>query len=539
MPLRGPFRFVPECCGLRGIVARIHFKRLMGRGASAVAWGIVARIHCSSGSVASRNRCGLQSSLDTLGILRGIGPAALWLAGNRRSDTLNRIQIGIPLCCGLRESSLGYTFRLLSLSFSRLWLAGNRRSDTLWWRGPSTRTMLWLAGNRRSDTLGHGPAGHGDAVACGNRRSDTLCHHTGRHQSAVACGNKIARIHSAASLNRSVLWLAGNRRSDTLPTRPSRGTACCGLRGIVARIHSPREHERVVAVACGESSLGYTDQRGDNLDGHAVALRNRRSDTLKRQNLVGMPPAVACGESSLGYMKRFWSVGMSCGLRNRRSDTLAASVSYSAQGCGLRESSLGYTSPYGVWRRRGCGLRGIVARIHFPLGVRHCSRCGLRGIVARIHCPSNRAGTSSAVACGESSLGYTLDCAIDWEDNCCGLRGIVARIHYDFWNGSAFSAVACGESSLGYTTTKTTAFGSRAVACGESSLGHSIFQQGHRLGAACGESSLGYTPSSANRDQKRACGTASLRRVKAAGGLFGLERAFFQRSFPFFRIGDP
>ena len=34
-----------------------------------------------------------------------------------------------------------------------LWLAGNRRSDTLRMTQTFTVTLLWLAGNRRSDTL--------------------------------------------------------------------------------------------------------------------------------------------------------------------------------------------------------------------------------------------------------------------------------------------------------------------------------------------------------------------------------------------------
>jgi len=34
-----------------------------------------------------------------------------------------------------------------------LWLAGNRRSDTLLRRNCHCRQPLWLAGNRRSDTL--------------------------------------------------------------------------------------------------------------------------------------------------------------------------------------------------------------------------------------------------------------------------------------------------------------------------------------------------------------------------------------------------
>ena len=79
-----------------------------------------------------------------------------------------------------------------------------------------------------------------------------------------------------------------------------------------------------------------------------------------------------------------------------------------------------------------CGLRGIVARIHSPARRRSSSRCcGLRGIVARIHYTAAGEPSWRAVACGESSLGYTNTLPRAFERLCCGLRGIVARIHYE------------------------------------------------------------------------------------------------------------
>ena|GEM_PF-4651224 len=81
--------------------------------------------------------------------------ALLWFAGNRRSDTLQDLVLGIG---------------------ELLWFAGNRRSDTLKSTAMNSLNMLWFAGNRRSDTLLH---------------SDDLRHRW--------------------------LWFAGNRRSDTLP----------------------------------------------------------------------------------------------------------------------------------------------------------------------------------------------------------------------------------------------------------------------------------------------------------------------------------
>ena len=56
------------------------------------------------------------------------------------------------VACG--ESPLGYTIGYLRTLMPALWLAGNRRSDTLdVHRVRPWLPMLWLAGNRRSDTL--------------------------------------------------------------------------------------------------------------------------------------------------------------------------------------------------------------------------------------------------------------------------------------------------------------------------------------------------------------------------------------------------
>ena len=89
----------------------------------------------------------------------------LWLAGNRRSDTLATLELPSVQRCGLR----GIVARIHSIRHCwtdsyALWLAGNRRSDTLDERATVAATMLWLAGNRRSDTL-----------QCGTHPRDACC----------------------------------------------------------------------------------------------------------------------------------------------------------------------------------------------------------------------------------------------------------------------------------------------------------------------------------------------------------------------------
>ena len=103
-------------------------------------------------------------------------------------------------------------------------------------------------------------------------------------------------------------------------------------------------------------------------------------------------------------------------------------------------------------RSHACGLRGIVARIHYDgQGFSEQQSCGLRGIVARIHwtrlclVPRLRCGLRGIVA----RIHFVADAVA--VQICCGLRGIVARIHWRDAVERPTDAVACGESSLGYT----------------------------------------------------------------------------------------
>ena len=137
-------------------------------------------------------------------------------------------------------------------------------------------------------------------------------------------------------------------------------------------------------------------------------------------------------------------------------------------------------------------------------------RCGLRGIAARIHCASASAarrpsavacgesplgytaatahrGCHMAVACGESPLGYTTASGQPRQPIGCGLRGIAARIHCSSrYAATDRTAVACGESSLGYTLEPTMLRRSIAVACGESPLGYTCRSDLHCRRISCG-----------------------------------------------------
>ena len=118
--------------------------------------GIVARIHSRGDGVTIQTCCGLQGIVARIHslLVSGFERGALWLAGNRRSDTLTTDGDAHPLA---------------------LWLAGNRRSDTLRDRRRVENLVLWLAGNRRSDTLTTDGNAHPLALwLAGNRRSDTL-----------------------------------------------------------------------------------------------------------------------------------------------------------------------------------------------------------------------------------------------------------------------------------------------------------------------------------------------------------------------------
>ena len=122
-----------------------------------------------------------------------------------------------------------------------------------------------------------------------------------------------------------------------------------------------------LAVACGESPLGYT-----------YWLCRSAEDF-----------AVACGESPLGYtgtnqrnkLVMLWLVG------NRRSDTLAR---------------LDTSSTFSLWLVGNRRSDTLYRQSQFVE-----TRCGLWGIAARIHSVNRRQARNKAVACGESPLGYT------------------------------------------------------------------------------------------------------------------------------------
>ena len=210
-------------CGLRGIAARIHLiEPSSSRQYCCGLRGIAARIHSAKLTAPTRDSavaCGESPLGYTQVESCYLDCSPLWLAGNRRSDTLAAANSRHALWLWLAGNRRSDT--LLDVSQQRavrLWLAGNRRSDTLMPSAWSAKRMLWLAGNRRSDTL-RGIAGQaGSAVACG----ESPLGYTSR------TGN---------GSSNSTLWLAGNRRSDTLAASSATSPSCCGLRGIAARIH--------------------------------------------------------------------------------------------------------------------------------------------------------------------------------------------------------------------------------------------------------------------------------------------------------------
>ena len=230
---------------------------------------------------------------------------------------------------------------------------------------------------------------------------------------AVACGESpLGYTEIPMQRQRSKLWLVGNRRSDTLRYSP-RPTHCgCGLWGIAARIHCGIHHgQHIVAVACGESPLGYTgyNYASGRLDAVACGESPLGYTQSPPFDLHGY--AVACGESPLGYTfsvqhERYivlWLVG------NRRSDTLGRWCTSDCPCCGLWGIAARiHCRGKACCSRPRCGLWGIAARIHlYALVLTPYSCCGLWGIAARIH--YRRCAASSVC--------------------CCGLWGIAARIH--------------------------------------------------------------------------------------------------------------
>ena len=144
------------------------------------------------------------------------------------------------VACG--ESPLGYTHHVECGLIIGLWLVGNRRSDTLSSATVRSPVWLWLVGNRRSDTLG-----------------------SSYHVCSPRCG----------------LWGIAARIHYLLSSQVARDG--CGLWGIAARIHLPRfDKLKLIAVACGESPLGYTNSPSSTPRPPLWLVGNRRSDTLPR-----------------------------------------------------------------------------------------------------------------------------------------------------------------------------------------------------------------------------------------------------------------
>ena len=206
---------------------------------------------------------------------------------------------------------------------SRLWLAGNRRSDTLW---RSTLPPLASAVACRESSLRYTSGADSNdcprAVAC--RESSLRYTASSRAElaiRAVACRESSLRYTSDAvhGLRAHALWLAGNRRSDTLQQR--------------------RQLRDLRAVACRESSLRYTCPRADSSPFCAVACRE---SSLRYTNCAAwgiVDQAVACRESSLRYTGACRTSCPRCLLwlaGNRRSDTLQTVIQYHAWSCGLQ-----------------------------------------------------------------------------------------------------------------------------------------------------------------------------------------------------------
>ena len=122
-------------CGLQEIVVRIHCNTLwVIRKSSCGLQEIVVRIHFARGYIRILGCCGLQEIVVRIHYCR-------W-------------PMSLLSCCGLQEIVVRIHFTWLPRVTARpLWLAGNRRSDTLRPKRRFALLMLWLAGNRRSDTL--------------------------------------------------------------------------------------------------------------------------------------------------------------------------------------------------------------------------------------------------------------------------------------------------------------------------------------------------------------------------------------------------
>ena len=430
-------------CGLRGIVARIHCPTSHPSAGSAVACGesslgyttlldssshgcrcglrgIVARIHSVGGSASRMSGCGLR------GIVARIHSAiarprfmavSLWLAGNRRSDTLQPTgpHAGLAaVACG--ESSLRYTAPPgRSSDQCRCGLRGIVAQVHLTPRSNSQQATLWLAGNRRSGTLAW--RWRATAAGCGLRGIAAQVHwpRCGRRsRDAVACGESPLRYTCsgcppvqacAVACGESPLRYTPNAHTAVMCWR-------CGLRGIVAQVQSGRKFASAPsAVACGESPLRYTIVRPGARVIRLWLAGNRRSGTLVPRDVHHDRPC--CGlrgivaqvhlEPGGPRLLWLWLAG------NRRSGTLDIALTSAIVMLWLagnrRSDTLATGKAFQRWR---CGLRGIVAQIQsVERALSACAGCGLRGIVARVHSLRTCRRAGRAVACGESPLRYT------------------------------------------------------------------------------------------------------------------------------------
>ena len=321
-------------CGLQGIVAQIHFSRLWYR----IQWAVACRESSLRYTIAARH-CRAAAAVacreSSLRYTSGSDSGSVSIAVACRESSLRYtaavdVLLSSP-SCGLQGIVaqihwLPWSHRVAS----RLWLAGNRRSDTLRPTLMMPIQELWLAGNRRSDTLAALVASSGEqAVAC---RESSLRYTLAIDiaSSGVSCGLQgiVAQIHfkQPIAMIALELWLAGNRRSDTLHHRGQSSPPRCGLQGIVAQIHSHavRGLQAHALWLAGNRRSDTLQQREELRDLRLWLAGNRRSDTLAREPT---PRHFA-----------LWLAG------NRRSDTLTVRRGIVNQAVACRESSLRYTS---------------------------------------------------------------------------------------------------------------------------------------------------------------------------------------------------
>ena len=212
----------------------------------------------------------------------------LWLAGNRRSDTLcGSSEAAEPFGCGLRGIAAQIHFGpLRSASDGAVACGESSLRYTAEPLVPGGDRAVACGESSLRYTAAHAPLRSAAAVACGESPLRyTLARFDPHRTGAVACGESPLRY--------------------TADDRAAGGGLRCGLRGIAAQIHSIRSTgSSQTAVACGESPLRYTstcnlrstDQccglRGIAAQIHFCAVVEHATNA-----------AVACGESPLRYTR--------------------------------------------------------------------------------------------------------------------------------------------------------------------------------------------------------------------------------------------